>query len=185
MFYDETFMADKERLIRLCEEFKNRQLVWRALGRSDNADLDIYKLMKDSGCREIAIGIESGSQTILDNIHKHTTVEQNRHCIQLIHQAGLRVKAFMIVGLPGESWETISKTDKFLAETKPDALDISILSVYPGSAIYKHPQNYDVKFGKPTQYKGRQNAYLCNISTSFMTSEEILRAQEMLQMTYN
>lgn len=184
MFYDDTFMTGRKRLETLCEEFKKRQLVWRCLARSDSADKEILTLMKESGCREIAVGIESGSQTILDNIHKHETVEQQRNCINMAHEAGMRVKAFMIVGLPGENWDTIRETDKFLEETRPECLDISILAVYPGSDIYKHPENYDIQFGPPVHFKGRQGAYVCNVSTSCMTSEEIMQAHEMLYEKY-
>jgi len=140
--------------------------------------------MVDSGCKELGIGIESGSQTILDNIQKDITVEQNRQCIKVAHNVGMSIKAFMVVGLPGESWDTIAETDKFLEETHPDALDISILGVYPGSVIYQHPENYDVKFGTPKHYKGRQDAYVCDISTSHMTSDEIMQAQKMLYEKY-
>lgn len=185
MFFDETFMADRKRLVTLCDEFWERELTWRCLARADDMDKDILTLMKNSGCREIGVGVESGSQRILDNIQKHETVKQQARCIKLAHEAGLRVKAFMIVGLPGESWETIDETDKFLAETQPDALDISILSVYPGSSIYQHPERYDVKFGPPTHFKGKSGAYVCTVSTSHMTSEEILCAHDMLCEKYN
>ena len=184
MFYDDTFMTGRERLETLCYKFHDRNLVWRCLARADDADKGILNLMKASGCREIALGVESGSQTILDNIHKHETVEQQRRCIQLAHEVGLRVKAFMIVGLPGESQETIAETDKFLEESRPDAVDVNILAVYPGSAIYKNPEAYDVKFGPYHHCKGRSDAYVCTTSTSNMTSEEILRAQEMLYTKY-
>jgi len=185
MFYDDTFMTGRKRLETLCEAFKGYGLVWRCLARADDADKDILALMKESGCREIGIGAESGSQQILDNIQKHETVEQQRRCIQMAHEVGMRVKAFMIVGLPGESWETIAETDKFLEETRPDALDVSILAVYPGSAIYRRPDNYDIKFGPPTHFKGKSGSYICNVSTSHMTSVEIMQAHDYLYEKYN
>lgn len=185
MFYDDTFMTGRKRLVSLCEAFQECGLVWRCLARADDSDKDILELMKASGCREIGVGVESGSQQILDNIQKHETVEQHHKCIQLAHEVGLRVKAFMVVGLPGESWETIMETDRFLAETRPDALDVSILSVYPGSNIYKNPEMYDVKFGTPHHFKGKPGSYVCDISTSHLTSQEIMLAHDMLYQKYN
>jgi len=185
MFYDDTFMTGRKRLVTLCNAFRERGLVWRCLARADDADEAILALMKRSGCREIGVGVESGSQRIIENINKHETVEQQRRCIQLAHKVGLRVKAFMIVGLPGESPETIAETDRFLEETRPDALDVSILAVYPGSAIYKHPENYDVCFGAPVHFKGKSGSYVCNVSTSHMTSEEIMQAHDLLYQKYN
>lgn len=185
MFYDDTFMTGRKRLIELCEAFRDKGLVWRCLARADDADEDILRLMKESGCREIGVGVESGSQKIISSINKHETVEQQRQCIYLAHKVGLRVKAFMIVGLPGESAETVEETDQFLAETKPDALDVSILAVYPGSDIYNHPEKYDVTFGPPTHFKGKDGAYVCNVSTSQMTSQEIMQAHDYLYQKYS
>jgi radical SAM superfamily enzyme YgiQ (UPF0313 family) len=94
------------------------------------------------------------------------------------------VKVFVIVGLPGEKWETIRETDDFLAETQPDDLDVTVLSVYPGSDIAKHPEKYDVCFGGPTYYKGKPGQYQASVSTSEMTGREIVTAREMLHSKY-
>jgi len=180
LFFDDTIMLNRSRLEALCDEIRARDILWRCFARSDQVDPMIMTKMYQSGCREIGIGIESGSQQILDNIHKHETVEQHKRCISLAHEAGLRIKAMLIVGLPGESWDTIRETDQFLEETKPNSLDISILMVYPGTAIYNNPNEYDIKFGEPTYYKGKPGESICNVSTSHMTSQEILLAREML-----
>jgi anaerobic magnesium-protoporphyrin IX monomethyl ester cyclase len=70
-------------------------------------DEELARACKRSGCYEIASGIESGSSNILRNIRKPATTGINRRFIITAKRAGIRVKAFMIIGLPGESWETI------------------------------------------------------------------------------
>jgi radical SAM superfamily enzyme YgiQ (UPF0313 family) len=94
------------------------------------------------------------------------------------------VKAFIIVGLPGETQETIAETDLFLEETRPDDVDISILTVYPGSAIYANPHDYDLVFGASSYYKGKPGEYVCNVSTSGMSQASILEARERLHQKH-
>ena len=180
MFYDDTFMIGRERLLAICAYLRGSKLVWRAFARSDESDIEVLRVMRESGCREIGVGIESGSQKILDGINKRETVESHRRCIKAAHEVGLRVKGFVIVGLPGETWLTVEETDKFLSEVSLDDVDISILSVYAGSDIYKNPEKYDVEFGEASFYKGKPGEYQCHVSTSQMTSSEIVTARDML-----
>ena len=180
MFYDDTFMIGKERLWSICVELAKRGLTWRAFDRSDEATLDTLRMMKECGCAEIGVGIETGSQQILENINKRETLDDHRNCIRWAHEAGLQVKGFVVVGLPGESWQTVRETDKFLDEVGLDDVDISILSVYAGSDIYKNPEKYDLKFGQPVFYKGKPGEYRCEVETSRMTSYEIKAARDYL-----
>ena len=72
------------------------------------------KMLADTGCYEIAFGAETGSQKILDNIHKRTTVEMNYKTIEYANKHGLIVKAFILIGLPGENLETLKETEKMI-----------------------------------------------------------------------
>lgn len=180
MFYDDTFVIGHDRLRGICSQLRKYKMVWRAFVRTDEVNEDILRMMKVCGCAEIGVGIESGSQQILDNIHKKETIEDHLCCIRAAHKVGLRVKGFVIVGLPGESWQTIAETDAFLERVQLDDLDISILSVYPGSDIFKHSAEYDVRFGDPVFYKGKPGKYCSNVSTSRMNNREITLAREAL-----
>jgi radical SAM superfamily enzyme YgiQ (UPF0313 family) len=124
--------------------------------------------------------VESGSQKILDGIRKQETVDDNRQAVLMMRKAGIRSKVSVIVGLPGESWETVEETRKFIEETQPDELDVGILQVYKGTDIWKNPQNYELTFSEPTFYKGRPGEYQCKVSTPYMTSEELISARELL-----
>jgi radical SAM superfamily enzyme YgiQ (UPF0313 family) len=180
MFFDDTFTINKNRLKELCQGFDLRGLIWRSFTRANQLDYDTAKRMADSGCYEIGVGVETGSEAIALSIQKGETIKEQRRGLLEAKRAGLRVKVFIIVGLPGESWETIQETEKFLNEIQPDDLDISILSVYAGSDIFKNPTKYDITFGEPTFYKGKPHDYECNVSTSLMTGREIIQARENL-----
>lgn len=184
MFYDDSMAMIRPRLVEICKGLKDLGMVWRCFARSDQVDYELLSLMAASGCYEILFGIESGSNQILKNIRKHETREQHIKAIISAKKAGIKVKALMIVGLPGESPETIRESESFIRATKPDSLDITVLSVYKGSDIYNNPLKYDIRFTEPTWYKGREGEYQCSVETSKMSSNGIIRSREMLWKTF-
>ena len=92
--------------------------------------------MYDAGFRWILVGFESGSERILDNINKKATREDNSRCVEIAHRRGLKVKALMSLGHPGESLRTVLETEDWLIEAKPDDFDVTIITPYPGSPYY-------------------------------------------------
>jgi radical SAM superfamily enzyme YgiQ (UPF0313 family) len=90
-------------------------------------------LLADNGCVEIAFGTESGSQKILDNIRKRTTVQQNYDSILAAKEVGIRVKSFILLGLPGEDWDTLAATEQLLKDTRPDDIQFAIYYPYKGT----------------------------------------------------
>lgn len=184
MFYDDSIAMIKKRLIDLCKGIGKLDLLWRCFVRSDQVSPDLYKVMADSGCYEVLIGVESGSDTILRNIRKNETAEQHKNAIKWAKEAGIKTKVLMIAGLPGESWKTIDESRKFIIETRPDGLDVTILQVYPGCDIAKNPQNYELFFISPVWYKGRNEEYISTVSTLSLTEKEIVQARDSLWKTF-
>lgn len=92
--------------------------------------------MVKAGFRWILVGFESGSPRILRNIEKHATVEDNDRCMAIAKRHGLKVKALMSLGHPGESAETIRDTSDWLLRVKPDDFDATIITTYPGTPYY-------------------------------------------------
>lgn len=92
--------------------------------------------MYRAGFRWILSGFESGSPRILHNIRKRATREDNSRCITIAHKHGLKVKALMSLGHPGESEETIAATKKWLLAAQPDDLDIATITPYPGTTYF-------------------------------------------------
>lgn len=104
--------------------------------------------MVRAGFRWILTGFESGSPRILQNINKRSTREENTRCIEIARRHGLKVKALMSVGHPGESERTVMETRDWLLQVQPDDFDVTIITTYPGTPYYdravRHPGHDDV-----------------------------------------
>ncbi|MDX6769830.1 MAG: radical SAM protein [Elusimicrobiota bacterium] len=104
--------------------------------------------MRRAGFRWILTGFESGSPRILQNINKRSTREENTRCVEIARRHGLKVKALMSLGHPGESEETVRETKEWLLATRPDDFDVTIITTYPGTPYYDravpHPTEKDV-----------------------------------------
>ena len=113
---DDSFLLHKENVKEFCRLIiKNRlDLTWACHGRVDHVDMDLLRLMKESGCWQIAFGIESGAQKILDNINKGTTVEQNFSILEMCRRVKLDVKGLFMIGCFGETHATIQETIDFI-----------------------------------------------------------------------
>ena len=117
-FYDDILPINPRRVREMCGYLKQFGFIWRCFCRVDiitkHGGKEYLQFMYDHGLREVLIGAESGSQKILDNIHKETTVEQNASVIQWCDEVGIRCKLSFIIGLPGESHESLEETKAFL-----------------------------------------------------------------------
>jgi radical SAM superfamily enzyme YgiQ (UPF0313 family) len=145
IFYDDTFALDRKRFYPLCEELAKLNIIFRCNGDVRNNTLEDFRVLYNAGCREIAFGIESGSQKILDIINKGSTVKQNKIAINNAQKAGLLVKAFLMIGNPGETKETIEETKQFMVEANPDQYTLFNFVPLPGCAIWKEPDKYKIK----------------------------------------
>ncbi len=188
MFFDDTFTLKPRRLIDICRGLGRLGIKWRCFARTDTVTWPILKLMKDNGCVEVGIGVESGSQKVLDAVHKGTTVEQNNAFVRNAHTIGIRVKAFLIVGLPGETHDTVAETKRWLASMKPDDFDITIFTPYPHTEITDYPERFDIQV-KPDSYshlffKGTPGSYTCNVSTSELSAEQILAYRDEIEREF-
>ncbi len=184
MFYDDTIAINRKRLVSICSGMEKKDIQFRCFVRSDQVDQELFSRMAQAGCHEVLIGVESGSQQLLNTIKKHETVEQNRNAILWAKSHGIRVKALMMVGLPGETWETVEASRRFILETEPDVLDVTILTVYRGTDIYQNPDRYDIAFRDASWYKGRSGEYSSTVSTSALSEQDIVSARELLWNTY-
>ncbi len=181
-FHDDTFAVNRSRALELCREFKKLDVVWRCLTRVNTVDEEVLTTMKDAGCKEIIYGIESYSDQILNNLHKGTTAKQNLQAMKLTKKAGIQTKAGIIVGNPGETWETIRETMKGLRECPPDYWAVSTLTPYPGSAIWANPEKYHVKLltRDISQYTMVNKQHRGNVvlETEEMTKADIEQARD-------
>ena len=147
-FYDDILPINPRRMKEICSHLKTFGLLWRCFCRVDiitkHGGRDYLQFMHDHGLREVLIGAESGSQKILDNVHKETTVEQNAQVLQWCDEVGIRCKLSFIIGLPGETRESLEQTRLFLRKhliETPRRLrhKVDLCSYIPmvGTPIYK------------------------------------------------
>lgn len=144
-FHDDEFSLNRERTIKLSRELAKLDVVWRCLTRADLLDEDLLWEMEKGGCREIILGVESGSQKVLDAIGKGTTVKQNLKAMKMIKEAGIQLKAGIMVGSPSETKETVEETKKLLRECPPDFWNVSVFTPFPGCAVWREPEAFGIK----------------------------------------
>jgi radical SAM superfamily enzyme YgiQ (UPF0313 family) len=96
---------------------------------------EFARALADAGCAEVAFGAESGSQQILDRIDKKTTAQQNYDCVAHCKDAGITVKAFLMIGLPGETRATVAETERFICTSGIDDAQIAIFYPYKGTML--------------------------------------------------
>jgi anaerobic magnesium-protoporphyrin IX monomethyl ester cyclase len=137
-FYDETFTLDKKRIYELCRRIRKYNIKWYCNTRANLVDLNLLKAMRKAGCSAISYGIESGSQKILDSVSKRNTVQQNADAIKWAHMAGIKTHCSFILGLPGETKETIEETISFIKKTLPMSLEFNIATPYPGTELNRY-----------------------------------------------
>jgi anaerobic magnesium-protoporphyrin IX monomethyl ester cyclase len=138
--FDDLFAIAMPKVKPIVRELSKRDLVFRCNGQAryfTRKDEEFAKLLSDNGCVEIAFGFESGSQEILDNVQKRTTIKQNYDSVAYAKKHGIRVKGFMMLGLPGENWDTINETEKFIRDSGIDDFQLAIYMPYKGTQIRK------------------------------------------------
>ncbi len=136
-FDDDTFNIQKARTIELCAKLKPLKLTWSCTSRV-TTDYETLKAMKEAGCRLLIVGYESGDQQILKNIKKGATVERARDFTRDCKKLGLVVHGDFILGLPGETKETIRRTIDFAKELDVETIQVSLAHAYPGTELYDY-----------------------------------------------
>ena len=138
MVEDDTFPVSKERTIELCNLMVKRgiKLKWSCNTRV-NTDFETLGAMKKAGCRLMCVGFETPVQEVLDGVHKRTNREIQVEFIENARKAGILVHGCFILGLPGDTKETISETIEFAKELNPDTIQIYPMMVYPGTEAYE------------------------------------------------
>ncbi len=135
---DDTFTISRQRVRKVCEEIKNRNLkvTWSCNARA-NLDLETMKRMKRAGCRLVDVGYESGSDQILKGIKKGVSTDRMRKFAQDARRAGLMVLGDFIIGLPGETEDTVRQTIRFAKELKPNLIQFAVATPLPGTQFYE------------------------------------------------
>ena len=127
------------------ETIGNANIMWRGQTTVWGATEEHIKLAADSGCVELATGIESASELVRDVVRKKMTDVEIKTFINNCHKYNIKVKMCLILGLPGESMDIVEKTIKFIEESGPDYVAVSGFNPFPGSPIYNDMKYFGIK----------------------------------------
>jgi anaerobic magnesium-protoporphyrin IX monomethyl ester cyclase len=141
-FGDDVFALDRHWVQRFAEEIENRDAAvpFKIQTRADLMNEIIVQHLKAAGCAEVWMGVESGSQAVLNAMDKGLTLSSVRAARRLLKEAGIRACYFLQFGYPGETWTELQETIEFVRETRPDDVGISFSYPLPGTVFYEHVQ---------------------------------------------
>lgn len=159
-FMDSIFTLDEQWVIETCSLMKQRSIdiEWACSARADSLNEQVLRIMKQAKCKHIAIGVESGDSEMLKRMGKKETLEQIRQAFRQAKQAGILTDATFIIGLPGETKETIKRTTEFARELNPYQVAYSYAVPYPGTELYRIAKEEgkldNLKWEQFSQYMG-------------------------------
>lgn len=170
---DSTFTTNKGRVVEFCHRLRSEKidLIWTCNGRVDNLDDEMLIEMKKSGCKMIRLGVESGSQDVLDKIGKGLTLEGIEEGFRLVKKHGIQALGGFMFGFPFDSRETVEKTIQFAKKLSPDQVQFSIAMCYPGTALYEYAKEND--FLLAGSFKEFDMTYGPVVKTMDMNREEL------------
>jgi hopanoid biosynthesis associated radical SAM protein HpnJ len=135
-FDDDTFTDDRARTEAIARELGKLGVTWSCNAKA-NVPRQTLQIMRDNGLRLLLVGYESGNQQILHNIRKGMRIDVARRFTKDCHELGITIHGTFILGLPGESRETIEETIRFATEINPHTIQVSLAAPYPGTELYR------------------------------------------------
>lgn len=138
-FYDDQFTFNRARVESFTQLMIKEPLniTFNCAARAEHLDFELLKLMKKAGCWMISIGIETGDESLLAQHRQNPDLTMMSNKIRLIKKAGIRVKGLLMMGLPGESEESIKKSKAYVFSLPIDDFNLAKFTPFPGSPIYK------------------------------------------------
>jgi anaerobic magnesium-protoporphyrin IX monomethyl ester cyclase len=138
-FYDDAFTINPERVEKICEEIRQRKLAirWDCEARVDMVNRSLLQKMKAAGCMAVWLGVESGSQLIIEKMHKRIKLDQTRNAFKAARELGIMTIANVVLGFPGETEQTAWETINFIKELNPGDVGFYIATPYPGTPLYE------------------------------------------------
>jgi hopanoid biosynthesis associated radical SAM protein HpnJ len=155
-FDDDTFNYQRARTIELCRKLKPLNFTWSCTSRV-TTDYETLKAMKEAGCRLLIVGYESGDPQILKNIKKGATLDMAQRFTANCKKLGLVIHGDFIIGLPGETRDSIRRTIDFARRLDTETIQVSIAHPYPGTEFYDYVrQNNLITIDSMTDETGHQ-----------------------------
>ncbi len=138
-FYDDQFTFNRERVEEFCALQCNsaRPMTFNCAVRAEHIDAELLRLMKAAGCWMISLGIETGDENLLAQHRRNANLDMLADKIRTIHEAGIRVKGLLMMGLPGESEASIKRSMRYVFSLPIDDFNLAKFTPFPGSPLYK------------------------------------------------
>jgi hopanoid biosynthesis associated radical SAM protein HpnJ len=174
-FDDDTLTDDLPRVEALAREIGKLGIVWSCNAKG-NVPLATLKVLKDNGLRLFVVGYESGNQKILHNIKKGMLVDVARRFTKDCHELGILVHGTFVLGLPGETKETIEETIRFAAEIDPHTIQVSLAAPYPGTFLYKQALENRWMLDEHAQLLTEHGTQVATLSYPHLSHREIFRS---------
>ena len=181
-FDDDTFTAVQPRAREIARQLGKLGLTWSCNARA-NVNYETLKTMRDHGLRLLLVGYESGNQRILDNIKKGIRLEEAREFTANCKKLGITIHGTFILGLPGETRETIRETIEFAKEVDPFSLQVSLAAPYPGTELYRQAQE-NGWFAGDAQLVDGHGQQAAALEYDNLSREEIFAALEKFYRAY-
>lgn len=181
MWYDDIMVINKPRTLAIMELHRKYNLRWRGFMRSDilvKYGEDFFKELRDGLMIEMFVGIESASNEIKRNISKGTTIEEDTQVLEWGKKYGVHMKSSFILGLPGESMESMQASRNWVLKHRPYRAQFGRLIPLAGTPIAEHPERFDLKYETQPDdnwyYSGGVGEGTRSfVSTSHLTRDEI------------
>lgn len=181
VFWSDIFNLDKEWTRDLCRAIidSGLKIAFSTNTRADSADAQTIKLMKKAGCSLVSIGVESGSQYMLDKMGKNITISQVEKTVHAFKKAGMQIYAYYVIGLPWETHETINETLEFAKKLNTEYVSFYTATALVGSTFYEYVQNSslgELNYDHPYYYP--------SVRTHSLTCEEVFRLHKEMVKSY-
>jgi len=174
-FDDDTFTDDLPRAEQIGRGLGELGLTWSCNAKAI-VPYETLKVLKDSGLRLLLVGYETGSQQILNNIRKGTRVDVAKRFTEDCHKLGIVIHGTFIVGLPGETPETIENTIRFANEINPHTIQVSLAAPYPGTELYKQAEANGWMVNHAETLVGNDGVQISSLSYPNLSNREIFDA---------
>jgi len=138
-FYDDQFTFNRQRVEDFCSMMMDNSLgmTFNCAVRADHIDFELLRMMKEAGCWMISLGIETGDEDLLSQHRQNVNLEHLAEKIHTIKKAGIRVKGLLMMGLPGESEQSIKRSMDYVFSLPIDDINLAKFTPFPGSPLYK------------------------------------------------
>lgn len=191
-FIDDLFTIDRRRLTAITERMiaEKLDIRWQCLARVDRVTPETLQLMYRAGCREVHYGIETGNPDMLEALGKRITIEQVRQAVSWTTKAGILAKGYFMLGLPGDTEETMEQTIRFASELELDQAMFSMTTPFPGTRLWdelkaQRPEiEFNQDFSKAFYYNNYDNPIKPFMNLSTVSDERLAQLAAQAQVRF-